>query len=120
MRIATYRTQKRIEIGGLSEDGSAITPFDIPEQQAAGGMLVLLEDDLAVRPLRDVQHPLDSNDVELLAPIPQPKRNIFCVGKNYFAHMQELSKYGLDTTVGNTSPPESPIIFSKLPQCVLK
>lgn len=119
MRIATYRTKNRIEIGVLSEDSSAITPFDIPEQQAVGGMLALLEDDLAVRPLRDVQHPLDSNDVELLAPIPLPKRNVLCVGKNYLAHAKEISRFGLDAPSGHSNLPKSPIIFSKLPQCVI-
>ena len=119
MRIATYRTQKRIEVGVLSQDGSAITPFDIPPQRAAGGLLALLEGDQALQPLRDVDHPLNSRDVELLAPMPRPRRNIFCVGKNYFAHIEEIAKAGFDTTGGGSEAPEAPILFSKLPECVI-
>ena len=77
MRIATYRTQERIEVGALSQDGFALTAFDFPPQQAAGGLLSLLEVDQAVQPLRDVDHPLRSSNVELLGPIPRPRRNIF-------------------------------------------
>lgn len=119
MRIATYRTQKRIEVGVLSQDGSAITPFDIPPQRAAGGLLALLDGDQALQPLRDVDHPLNSRDAELLPPIPRPRRNIFCVGKNYFGHIEEIAKAGLDTTGGGSEPPEAPILFSKLPECVI-
>ncbi|MBM7581610.1 2-keto-4-pentenoate hydratase/2-oxohepta-3-ene-1,7-dioic acid hydratase in catechol pathway [Caldicoprobacter guelmensis] len=35
---------------------------------------------------------LSLDDVELLAPIPNPARNIFCVGKNYLDHIEELNK----------------------------
>ena len=66
MRIATYRTQTRIEVGVLSQDGSAITPFDIPPERAAGGLLALLGVDQTLLPLRDVDHPLNSSEVELL------------------------------------------------------
>ena len=33
---------------------------------------------------------LPLSDVNLLAPIPKPIRNIFCVGKNYYAHALEF------------------------------
>lgn len=119
MRIATYKTQTRIEVGVLSQDGSAITPFDIPPERAAGGLLALLGVDQTLLPLRDVDHPLNSSDVELLAPIPRPRRNILCVGKNYYAHVQEIANAGFDTTGSDAEAPTAPIIFSKLPECVI-
>ncbi|MCZ6895740.1 MAG: fumarylacetoacetate hydrolase family protein [Gammaproteobacteria bacterium] len=119
MRIATYRTQTRIEVGVLSQDGSAITPFDIPPDRAAGGLLALLGVDQTLLPLRDVDHPLNSSEVELLAPIPRPRRNILCVGKNYYAHVQEIANAGFDSTGGGAEAPKVPIIFSKLPECVI-
>ncbi|WP_404711966.1 fumarylacetoacetate hydrolase family protein [Sphingomonas sp. MMS24-J13] len=54
--------------------------------------------------------PLD--EVALLAPIPLPRRNIFCVGKNYRDHIAEMR-------VGAEAPPEYPILFSKVPQTVI-
>lgn len=119
MRIATYKTQTRIEVGVLSQDGSAITPFDIPPERAAGGLLALLGVDQTLPLLRDVDHPLNSSDVELLAPIPRPRRNILCVGKNYYAHVQEIANAGFDTTGSGAEAPTAPIIFSKLPECVI-
>jgi 2-keto-4-pentenoate hydratase/2-oxohepta-3-ene-1,7-dioic acid hydratase in catechol pathway len=119
MRLVTYRTARRIEVGVLSQDGSAITPFDLAPEQAVRGLLGLLEAGSTLRPLRDVDHPLSLAAVELLAPIPRPRRNIFCVGKNYYAHVQELATRGFDTTGGGGAPPTAPIVFSKLPDCVI-
>jgi 2-keto-4-pentenoate hydratase/2-oxohepta-3-ene-1,7-dioic acid hydratase in catechol pathway len=33
---------------------------------------------------------------KVLAPIPTPRRNIFCVGKNYHEHAKEFANSGLD------------------------
>jgi 2-keto-4-pentenoate hydratase/2-oxohepta-3-ene-1,7-dioic acid hydratase in catechol pathway len=58
---------------------------------------------------------------ELLAPIPRPRRNIFCVGKNYHAHAHEFTRSGFDSSAKDASDavPAAPIIFSKLPDCVI-
>jgi 2-keto-4-pentenoate hydratase/2-oxohepta-3-ene-1,7-dioic acid hydratase in catechol pathway len=55
--------------------------------------------------------PLES--VELLAPIPEPRRNVFCVGKNYRDHAVEFGRSGYDTPSRSEELPEKPIIFSK-------
>ncbi len=51
-------------------------------------------------------------DVRLLAPIPEPRRNIFCVGKNYYAHAAEFHSSGFDSS-GKEEVPSAPIIFTK-------
>lgn len=51
--------------------------------------------------------------VTLRAPIPLPHRNIFCVGKNYRDHVAEMGAGSAEDL------PAHPIIFSKLPQCVI-
>ena len=51
------------------------------------------------------------SDVSLLAPIPRPARNIFCVGKNYRDHAAEMGSAD--------SLPDVPILFSKVPQTVI-
>ena len=55
----------------------------------------------------------------LLAPIPCPRRNIFCVGKNYHEHAAEFAQSGFDTSAakGETAP-EFPVIFTKPPSSV--
>src|SRR4051794_2560345 len=42
----------------------------------------------------------------LMAPIPAPRRNVFCVGKNYHEHAKEFSQSGFDTsaTKGEVAP----------------
>lgn len=58
--------------------------------------------------------------VELLAPIPRPPRNIFCVGKNYREHAVEFGGSGYDGgAVGGDEVPDVPIVFSKPPSCVV-
>ena len=58
--------------------------------------------------------------VKLDAPIPVPRRNIFCVGLNYRAHATEFANSGAG---GPRTPqqvvPEFPVIFSKVPESVI-
>ena len=53
-------------------------------------------------------------DAQIKAPIPTPKRDIFCVGKNYLEHAKEFGKSGFDAgSTGGDEIPEFPIIFTK-------
>jgi 2-keto-4-pentenoate hydratase/2-oxohepta-3-ene-1,7-dioic acid hydratase in catechol pathway len=56
--------------------------------------------------------------VRLAAPIPRPARNIFCVGKNYRDHVQELQRPG-STIASKDAMPEVPIFFTKAPSTVI-
>jgi len=67
-----------------------------------------------------LEAPLPLESVRLMAPIPRPRRNIFCVGKNYHDHALEFARSGFDSSVVNGQAiPEHPIIFSKVPECVV-
>jgi len=57
--------------------------------------------------------------VQLLAPIPLPARNIFCVGKNYAAHAREFQRSGFDATSTGQDIPKAPVIFTKAPSTVI-
>jgi 2-keto-4-pentenoate hydratase/2-oxohepta-3-ene-1,7-dioic acid hydratase in catechol pathway len=57
--------------------------------------------------------------LKLLAPIPRPRRNVFCVGKNYHDHALEFSKSGFDSSAASGAIPSDPIIFSKVPESVI-
>ncbi len=54
-------------------------------------------------------------NVQLLAPIPRPRKNIFGIGLNYTEHVRE-SAQSLDTS---PELPRQPVIFSKPPTCVI-
>jgi len=59
-------------------------------------------------------------DVHLLAPIPRPRRNVMCIGKNYRAHIQELQRPGSTiATNRKDSVPEKPIFFTKATSSVI-
>jgi 2-keto-4-pentenoate hydratase/2-oxohepta-3-ene-1,7-dioic acid hydratase in catechol pathway len=57
-------------------------------------------------------------EVDLLAPIPRPARNIFCVGKNYRRHAEEFARSGFDTS-SSAAVPEHPMVFTKVPESVI-
>jgi 2-keto-4-pentenoate hydratase/2-oxohepta-3-ene-1,7-dioic acid hydratase in catechol pathway len=57
--------------------------------------------------------------VSLEAPIPVPRRNIFCVGKNYYEHAHEFARSGFDSSSAKGAVPGSPIVFSKVPESVV-
>jgi 2-keto-4-pentenoate hydratase/2-oxohepta-3-ene-1,7-dioic acid hydratase in catechol pathway len=53
-------------------------------------------------------------DVKLLAPIPRPTKNVFCVGWNYLPHFEEGAKKLHD----DRKLPDHPVFFSKVPTTV--
>ncbi|MDY0147603.1 MAG: fumarylacetoacetate hydrolase family protein [Halothiobacillus sp.] len=55
------------------------------------------------------------DEVCLLAPIPRPRRNIFCIGKNYRDHLNEIKSL----SAGGSAEPEYPIVFTKAPSTVI-
>lgn len=50
-------------------------------------------------------------EIKLLAPIPRPAKNIFCVGKNYVDHAIEMGS--------KDDIPTAPLVFSKTPTTVI-
>jgi 2-keto-4-pentenoate hydratase/2-oxohepta-3-ene-1,7-dioic acid hydratase in catechol pathway len=58
---------------------------------------------------------LPADNVQLLAPIPRPRKNIFGIGLNYVEHVAESSR-SLDTS---KELPTQPVIFSKPPTAVI-
>jgi 2-keto-4-pentenoate hydratase/2-oxohepta-3-ene-1,7-dioic acid hydratase in catechol pathway len=55
------------------------------------------------------------SDVRVLAPIPRPRKNIFGIGLNYRAHVQESAR-SLSTSA---DAPERPVVFTKPPTAVI-
>jgi 2-keto-4-pentenoate hydratase/2-oxohepta-3-ene-1,7-dioic acid hydratase in catechol pathway len=56
--------------------------------------------------------------VRLLAPIPVPRRDIFCIGKNYYEHAKEFYSSGFDSS-SKGAVPTYPIIFTKATTSVI-
>ena len=54
------------------------------------------------------------NEVQWHAPIPRPRKNVFCVGRTYAAHARESAA----ASKGDATLPEIPVFFSKAPTAV--
>jgi 2-keto-4-pentenoate hydratase/2-oxohepta-3-ene-1,7-dioic acid hydratase in catechol pathway len=118
LRIASFIHDGRHQVGQVSPDAQHLTPFRLAPELAARGVLALVE--AAARgepmpPLESGSIPLSS--VRLQAPVPQPRRNIWCVGRNYHAHAKELAGSVFKNNAAN--PMEWPIVFTKVPECVV-
>jgi 2-keto-4-pentenoate hydratase/2-oxohepta-3-ene-1,7-dioic acid hydratase in catechol pathway len=120
MKIAAYRHQGQQGVGRVTQDGQQIEPFQLSATEAALGALPIVEAQAAGRPLPATGNPIALQQVQLLAPIPRPRRNIFCVGKNYHAHAREFAGSGFDSSAKSGGDiPSAPIIFSKVPESVI-
>jgi 2-keto-4-pentenoate hydratase/2-oxohepta-3-ene-1,7-dioic acid hydratase in catechol pathway len=118
LKLATYTHRGVRHAGLVSADGSTVTAFDLPGDEARRGALALIERVAARKGLpATAGAALKLADVTLEAPIPLPRRNLFCVGRNYHAHAKELSG---SVFKGNTADPAAwPIVFSKVPETVV-
>ena len=68
----------------------------------------------------DASAPIALSDVRLLAPISMPRRNIFCVGKNYGEHAKEFARSGFEAgAVKGAEIDAYPAVFSKGPNTVV-
>ncbi|MEJ7930445.1 fumarylacetoacetate hydrolase family protein [Ramlibacter sp. AN1015] len=118
MRLATFQLNGRRQVGQVSSDGTKVTPFALMEAQAASGVLALVESAARGEPLPQLSaQAVSIESVQLEAPIPRPRRNVWCVGRNYHAHAKELSSSVFKANSGKTD--EWPIVFTKAPECVV-
>jgi 2-keto-4-pentenoate hydratase/2-oxohepta-3-ene-1,7-dioic acid hydratase in catechol pathway len=118
VRIATFVHEGQRRVGQVSADGQSVTPFALEGALAARGVLPLIEataQGAALPALAGGAIPLSA--VRLEAPLPLPRRNLWCVGRNYHEHAKELQ-----TSVfkdNNANPATWPIVFTKVPECVI-
>ncbi len=125
MRIATYRWGGRRHVGLLSSDAREITPVDLRQRdhqvQSRGAQALLehLAEGGSFPATNGTRLPLAA--VTLEAPLPRPRRNLWCVGRNYRAHAKELHgtifKSASDTDQARLA--QWPIVFTKVPECVV-
>ena len=116
MKLVTFSTPAGRSVGAVDADAGSVR--DVGGLLPPGaGMLEVIERWDEVGPLLRERagelpaQPLDS--VEVLAPVPVPRRNIWCVGKNYRDHAVEFGRSGYDTPQRSEELPERPIMFSK-------
>ena len=121
MRLVTFEHDRTREVGVIGDDGTVVALDDIvPGAPAAMLDVIRAWHEIGPRArdadLRAVAGaPLDR--VRLLAPIPRPARNVFCVGWNYADHFAEGRAFR-----GASAPqevPPHPALFTKSASAVV-
>jgi 2-keto-4-pentenoate hydratase/2-oxohepta-3-ene-1,7-dioic acid hydratase in catechol pathway len=116
MKLATFRLAGRRFVGLVSYDRASVAALTFQADER--GALGIVEHLVAGRSLPEVTTPaLALGAVQLEAPIPRPRRNVFCVGRNYRAHAQELK--GSVFKAEEKPIDQWPIVFSKVPESVV-
>jgi len=120
LRLTTLLHEGRPRVGRLSADGLHIELFEaIADAGLDGrrGALPLVERLSAGGVLPATAGSIPVVGAKLLAPLPLPRRNLFCVGRNYHAHAKELR----DTVFKDNAAAVDawPIVFTKVPECVI-
>ena len=112
MRLAMFDDGKGARLGAIMGDGIAdlasVTAFKDVLASCDAGLAALSELSNAA----SAAPKASLNSVRLHAPIPRPRRNIFCVGKNYHEHAKEFHASGFDATA-TSAVPDLPIVFTK-------
>jgi 2-keto-4-pentenoate hydratase/2-oxohepta-3-ene-1,7-dioic acid hydratase in catechol pathway len=115
LKFATYQQGGRRCVGVVTPDGQAVRRLPLSESQAARGVLSVIDLQLAGEHTTPVGEPIPLSQVKLDAPVPRPRRNLWCVGRNYHAHAKELS-----ASIFKDNKTESwPIVFTKPPETVI-
>ncbi len=107
MKLITFEHEGRVKAGCLAGDEVTVCD-DGPD--ASGWVLGRVRAGDA-GPFTAITR-LPRADVRLLAPIPEPRRDILCVGKNYYAHAAEFFGSGFDSSA-REEVPSNPVVFSK-------
>ncbi len=116
MKFATFRIGGERRVGLVGAGGEEVFPLALSAEQANEGVTALIA---ANATAIDRLSPIPLSEVKLEAPVPRPRRNIFCVGKNYREHAREFSASGFDSSAAAGEIPKEPIVFSKVPECVI-
>jgi 2-keto-4-pentenoate hydratase/2-oxohepta-3-ene-1,7-dioic acid hydratase in catechol pathway len=120
MKIAAFHHQGQPGVGLVSADLASVQPFDLSLPERALGALPVIERLAAGQGLPALLPAIAMSALSLTAPLPKPRRNIFCVGKNYFEHAREFAGSGFDSSAKSGGDiPAFPIYFSKVPESVV-
>jgi 2-keto-4-pentenoate hydratase/2-oxohepta-3-ene-1,7-dioic acid hydratase in catechol pathway len=114
--VACYSRRSAAETRIGLVDLKAGTVFDLGPATADGILPVVSgEVDVAIEPkARRAGSPIE--EVLFRAPLPRPRRNIFCVGKNFRDHALELPT---SSGLGSGAVPAQPVVFTKPPSAVI-
>lgn len=117
MFLLTYYYDNKEAVGFLNEEKTGIIPASkVLPISTKSDMISIIEmfENIDLEKLnKEIKSSKDEiklSEVKILSPIPYPKRNVLCLGKNYLDHISEVKS--LKNV--NTDIPQKPIYFSKI------
>ncbi|MGG0719143.1 fumarylacetoacetate hydrolase family protein [Robertmurraya massiliosenegalensis] len=112
MKFVTAQDSQGIFVGVMDEGESRVLPLNrgVTLEECIGTEGFFDQTKTIFQESADEQF-INLEDVTLLAPIPRPKKNIFCVGKNYVEHAIEMGS--------KDDIPEHIMVFTKAPTTVI-
>ncbi|SHG67272.1 fumarylacetoacetate hydrolase family protein [Pollutimonas bauzanensis] len=118
MKFATLQHRGRAQPCVVDAESKLFWPISEMVAGFHGDMNQLVHDYQKIKDQLDISAPgRDLRGATILAPIPRPRRNIFCVGRNYHAHAKELAASVFKDNDKNAQ--SWPIVFTKVPECVI-
>ena len=86
MRLRTFKHNNNVKVGIVKDNFVYTLPFN--------SMNELIDSNKSTHELLDlVSDKINVEETETLAPIPNPKQDIICLGINYIAHAEESARY---------------------------
>ena len=86
MRLRTFKHNNNVKVGIVKDNFVYTLPFN--------SMNELIDSKKSTHELLDlVSDKINVEETETLAPIPNPKQDIICLGINYMAHAEESARY---------------------------
>ena len=124
MKFAAFKKStepSEVLVGIVSDDEQSIQQLRFDSASARDGVSAVVQAQSLGRGLPQAGESFPIRDVKLCAPFPRPRRNIFCVGKNYYEHAKEFAQSGFDSSAAKPGDdiPTDPIIFTKVPESVI-
>lgn len=125
MKLVSYLHAGAVGVGAAQPGEGAVLPLstgadalpeDINELIAMGDAGL---EAAAAKVAQGASGSIPLAQAKLLAPVPRPRRNIICVGKNYRDHALEFAGSGYDSTAAQNEIPDHPIVFTKAPSSVI-
>lgn len=120
MKLVTCEYDEQVRVAEWDPEREVVRTLRFADGEPVHSMIGLIQAHLANYDELQRDEDIALGKVTLLAPVPRPARNIFCVGKNYRAHAEEFTRSGFDAgQQAGDSIPGAPIFFTKAPETVI-
>jgi 2-keto-4-pentenoate hydratase/2-oxohepta-3-ene-1,7-dioic acid hydratase in catechol pathway len=121
MKLATITQGGRAQAVLVRPEAGTVWPLEGMLGRPVPSLTSILAHIDEIKLLQPVGPGIPLSAVTFEAPIPRPARNIMCVGKNYHEHAKEFTKSGFDSSASSAADaiPTAPIVFTKVPECVI-